>query len=304
MRVDRLLSILLIILNKRNVTGKELSEHFEVSLRTIYRDIDKLCEAGVPIAANGGVGGGYYIMDNYMLDKNFFNKNEIKPLMALMSNLDFMFSKNAKFNDMALKFEGLFEKNNDELLINMSHISMEEELKEALAIINKSIENSLLLEFDYINRRMDYGSRIVEPIQMSYRHGEWYLRAYCKNRKDYRSFKLIRMRNLKFGEAFKKTGFSKEEIQNIFDEGYNNRCIKVILKFSSKIGEHLKEHFVKDNIKESDDGNFIVEELYPHEEGLIKFILSFGEDCEVIEPEYLRKETKEYIKNMYNKYND
>jgi predicted DNA-binding transcriptional regulator YafY len=161
MRVDRLLSIILIILNRKQVTGLELAEHFEVSVRTIYRDIDKLCEAGVPIAAAGGVGGGYYLMDNYKLDKSFFNKNEIKPLMAVVDNLNFLFGRNDKFNSLSLKFGSILQESDKDLVINMSHFSMEKELKETLIIINKAIEKSELLEFDYINRRMDYESRIV-----------------------------------------------------------------------------------------------------------------------------------------------
>lgn len=305
MRVDRLLSILLIISDKGLVTGKELAEHFEVSLRTIYRDIDKICEAGVPIASTGGKGGGYYIMENYNLDNLFLDKKEIQALMPVMDNLSFLFGRNQKFNDMILKFKNVYEKGNVEnnrLKINMSHFSMENELKEALFLIDKAIEDSRLLEFDYINRRIECSKRIAEPIQIEFICGEWYLVAFCRNRNDYRKFKLVRIRNLKLGDIFLKRNISNEGLRKIFAEGYNEKSIKVTLKFTSRIGEQLSEYFDKESIRLEEDGNFIVEEIFPYEEGLIKHILSFGKDCEVLSPSYLREETEGYIKEMLLSY--
>lgn len=305
MRVDRLLSILLIISDKGLVTGKELAEHFEVSLRTIYRDIDKICEAGVPIASTGGKGGGYYIMENYNLDNLFLDKKEIQALMPVMDNLSFIFGRNQKFNDMILKFKSVYEKGNVEnnrLRINMSHFSMENELKEDLFLIDKAIEDSRLLEFDYINRRIECSKRIAEPIQIEFICGEWYLVAFCRNRNDYRKFKLVRIRNLKLGDVFLKRNISNEGLHKIFAEGYNEKSIKVTLKFTSRIGEQLSEYFDKESIRLEEDGNFIVEGFFPYEEGLIKHILSFGKDCEVLSPSYLREETEGYIKEMLLSY--
>ncbi len=305
MRVDRLLSILLIISDKGLVTGKELAEHFEVSLRTIYRDIDKICEAGVPIASTGGKGGGYYIMENYNLDNLFLDKKEIQALMPVMDNLSFLFGRNQKFNDMILKFKNVYEKGNVEnnrLKINMSHFSMENELKEALFLIDKAIEDSRLLEFDYINRRIECSKRIAEPIQIEFICGEWYLVAFCRNRSDYRKFKLVRIRNLKLGDIFLKRNISNEGLRKIFAEGYNEKSIKVTLKFTSRIGEQLSEYFDKESIRLEEDGNFIVEDFFPYEEGLIKHILSFGKDCEILSPSYLREETEGYIKEMLLSY--
>ena len=164
MRSDRLLSIIIIISQKGLVTGRDLAEHFEVSLRTIYRDIEKISEAGVPIAAIGGKGGGYYIMENYSLNNLFFNKKEIEPLIVVMDNLKFLFGNNSQFNDIVLKFETLRnseKQEHDKLSINMSHFSMEQELREYLFLINKAIEDSRILEFEYINRKMEYSKRKI-----------------------------------------------------------------------------------------------------------------------------------------------
>ncbi|MGH4122719.1 MAG: helix-turn-helix transcriptional regulator [Clostridium sp.] len=306
MRAERFLSILIIISQKGLVTGRALAEHFEVSLRTIYRDIEKISEAGVPIAATGGKGGGYYIMENYTLNNLFLNKKEVEPLIAVMDNLKFLFGNNPQFNDIVLKFETLRnseKKECDNLSIDMSHFSMEKELREYLFLINKAIEDNRILEFEYINRKMEYLKRIVEPIQIEFTNGHWHIIAFCRIRKDYRKFKLVRVRNMKLGGCFIKNPISKEEIENIFSKSYEENSILVTLKFSSEIGGQLSEYFSKEKIILLENGTYIVEDFFPEDEGLKKFILGFGSDCEVIGPDKLRREMVEYIKNIYSKYN-
>lgn len=307
MRVDRLLSILLILSNKGKVTAEVLAEHFEVSVRTIYRDVDKISQAGIPIAAIGGKGGGFYIMENYSVDNLFFNKGEFQTLMAVMDGLKVIFGKNQQFNDIVLKFQHSYKKeegSNDKLNINMSHFSMEDELKEYLHIMNKGIEESKLLLFHYINRNMEHSERTVEPIRIEFSSGQWYLTGYCRNKKDYRKFKLVRIRNLELGDSFLKKFISKKELEEIFDKSYDKTSIKIKLKFTNRIGNQLTEYFLKERIKKGEDGCFIVEGYFPYEEGLIKFILGFGNECEVIEPEYLREDIKNYLKKILGKYND
>lgn len=306
MRVNRLLSIVLIISSKGTVTAKELAEYFEISVRTIYRDVEKISEAGVPIAGNGGKGGGFYIMENYNLNNLFMDKSQLEEVMPIINNLKEVFGKNKKFNDVILKLENIYgkfdEEANNKLNINISHFNMEEELKEYLYCISKAIDESLVLEFDYINRRMEYSKRFVEPIQISFSNGDWYVIAFCRDRGEYRNFKLVRMRNINLGQAFTQKHLKIDEIKNELKKGYNDKSIKVVLKFSSRIKEHLIEYFNKDKIKVEDDNCLIVEDYFPYEEGLLKFILGFGTDCEVMEPKYLVKEVKEYLIDMCNKY--
>lgn len=307
MKAYRFLSIIIIISQKGLVTARDLAEHFEVSLRTIYRDIEKINEAGIPIAATGGNGGGYYLMEGYTLNKLFLNKKEIEPLIAVMDNLKFLFGSNQQFNDIVLKFKTLRDneaEEYDKLSIDMSHFSMEQELREYLFLTNKAIEDSRILEFEYINRKMEYLMRIVEPIQIEFTSGQWYIIAFCKIRKDFRKFKLVRIRNMKLGGSFIKKSISKEEIEKVFSESYEKNSILVTLKFSRDIGEQLSEYFSKDKIRLLENGTYVVEDFFPEDEGLKRFILGFGKDCEVISPTKLRKEMMEYIKNIYNKYND
>ncbi len=306
MRVDRLLSMILIISSRGRVTGKELAEHFEVSLRTIYRDMDKICEAGVPVASEGGKGGGFYLMENFSLGNIFLKKGELQTLAAVMDNLDFLFGRNEQFNDILLKFEASDEKAKamkERLNINMSHFSMEEELKEYLYMMNRAIEESRGLELEYINRRLVREKREVLPYYIDFSSGNWYLVGFCKARNAFRRFKLIRIKGMKPGECFEKQKVSMEDIRREFDKEYRSKSIKVVLSFDGRMGGQLSEYFPKENIRAAEDGSYIAEDFFPYEEGLVKYLLGFGKDCEVLEPEYLKKEIKAYMEEMLAQYN-
>lgn len=305
-RADRLLSIILILSKKGIVTGQELAEHFHVSVRTIYRDIDKICEAGIPVAAIGGKSGGFYIMENYKLNELYFNRGEMDTLMSVLNSLNFVFGNNKQFNDIVLKLENAYQnekEKNNKLSINMSHFSMESELKEFLYIVNQGIDKSKLLLFQYINRNLELAVRKVEPVMIQFSDGQWYVNGYCRSRSDYRRFKLVRMKNLKLGDSFTKRDISQEKLEEIFRKSYDNKNINVKLKFSNSVGEQLTEYFLKDNIIKDSECYFIVQETFPYDEGLIKYILGFGSKCEVMEPEYLRKDIKKYLKKILEKYN-
>lgn len=206
MRVNRLLSMLLIISGQGTVTGKALAEHFEVSLRTIYRDIEKISEAGIPVASTSGKGGGYYIMDSYNVSNLFLNGDEAHTLVAVMKNLHGLFGRNEAFNDILLKVEHTYkrEPGKDKLTLELSHFSMKQEIKEYLGIISKAITDNRVLVFDYINRDMEYLERTVEPGWIDFRHGHWYVIGFCRVRNDYRRFKLVRIRQLELGLSFAK----------------------------------------------------------------------------------------------------
>lgn len=302
-----MLSILLIISKRKMVTAQELAEHFEVSVRTIYRDIDKIGEAGIPIASIGGKGGGYYLMDNYRIDSLFLNRTEAQSFMDVIQNLDFLFGRNTLFNDVILKFDNTFKEqqaNTAKLKIDMSHLSMEQELKNILSLLNDAIEQTRLLVFDYMNRNMEDRQRIVEPLQIQFSSGHWHLIGFCRVRNDYRKFKLVRMGNVSMGEPFSKRPLDMNELREIFAESYQTSSISVTLKFTPRIGKHLIEHFDKESITEQADGSFLAEEKFPDDEGLIKFILGFGMDCEVLSPVELRKKILSFAENIFHLYND
>lgn len=307
MRVDRLLSIMLILKNKGKVTAKDLAEHFEVSVRTIYRDMDKISQSGVPIAGDGGKGGGYYILESYDIDNLFFNKGELQIVKTVMNSLEVVLGKNKQFNDILMKVDNAVNSsgNKQVLSINMSHFSMEEELKEYLATMSSAIAEDRLIVFEYINRNMELVKREVEPIRIEFSSGQWYLIGFCRYRKGYRKFKLVRISKLSVGEKFTRVNNpSPDELQEIFIRSYDDKLIDVTLLFDQRIGQQLSEYFHKDDISKNEDGTYIVTEKCPYDEGLFRFILGFGNNCKIISPQWLREDMKKYINKILKNYND
>lgn len=305
MRIERLLSIIIIISKKEMVTAKELADIMEVSERTIYRDIDRICEAGIPIASMGGKGGGYYLMEGYSMDNVYLNKNEMKPLLAVLENLTSLFGSGSRFKNILLKMDDLKDNktSEDSFYINMGNGSRDKELKEFLSMADRAIEESRVMVFDYVNRKMECQQRVLEPVQIYFSDGQWYIFGFSRERNDYRNFKAIRIKNMSLGDKFPKRELTNDEIDEIMDRSYEKTSIQVELKFSERIGGHLPGYFHRDMIHKNPDGGYIVKNSYPDDEGLIKFILSFGRDCEVIKPLDLREKIKKYIEDMKNSYN-
>jgi len=305
MKTDRLISILMKISNKELTTAKELSNYFEVSLRTIYRDIDCLCAAGIPIGSKGGVNGGYYILEEYKLENLQFNKNELKTFLALTDSLKESFGNKSNFKDILLKIQ---KSNNDKLYnknlkINLSHFSLDEEIKKYLYTINSALEKNRLLNFDYINRNFEKINRTVEPFKLHFEEGNWWLIGFCRVRNEFRSFKLPRIQNLNIEKEFHRKEISEEEILKKFRKQFLENSIKIVFRFSKKSGERLTEYFKKENIIEKNDGYYVFEQ-FPDDEGLIKAIISFGKECEVLKPIEIRTKVKKYLEEMNSIYND
>lgn len=305
MSKDRLLSILLVLLRKGKLTGGELAEHFEVSVRTIYRDIDKLSAAGVPVAALGGKAGGFYLLDNYRLEHMVYNTSEKNTMLTMLTSLNVLFGKNKQFNDIVLKFENAYRNEplaGHRLMIDMSHSNLEPELQEYIFTINQALETSKLLIVHYINRNLESAERIVEPIRLEFVAGQWFVAGFCRNRMDYRRFKLVRIKSMRLGDYFCPRNLSEVELDEIFRRSYSQKNIKVKLRFSERIGGQLTEYFLKSQIEKNKEGGFLVEADFPYEEGLFKFILGFGGDCEVLEPTDVRQAVISYLEHILGKY--
>ena len=305
MKTERLISILLKISNNKRTTAKELSNEFEVSLRTIYRDIESLSAAGIPIASKGGINGGYFILDEYKVDNMLFNKKELKTFLALTDSLNKSFGNKYNFKEILLKMKSMENEENDSgnLKIDLSHFSLDEEIKKHLYMINSSLETNRLLVFDYVNRNYEKIKRTVEPIKLIFEDGNWWLIGYCRFRNDFRSFKLSRIQNMDIGVEYEKRDISEEEILKLFRKQFIENSIEIVFKFTKKSGKRLTEYFKKEKITEKEDGFYVVDN-FPDDEGLIKAILSYGKECEVVSPLDLREKLKKYIKDLYSKYDN
>lgn len=291
---NRLFEILYILLQRKKVTAKELAEKFEVSTRTIYRDIEALSSANIPIYMSKGKDGGIGILEEYVLNKSILSEEEQNQILFALQSLEKMNGNSEK--DILLKMSTIFNKKvTDWIKIDFSNWSPSKE--NTFQIIKSAILNKQLIEFTYYNSTGEKNSRIVEPLQIWFKDKSWYLISYCRLKKDYRFFKLTRMKEVKllkehFEREMPEQNEEEKEIKNIILE----------LEISKEMAFRVYDEFDNDEITKKEDGNFIVKVEFPENEWVYSFILSFGEYVKVISPEYAKNIVKQKLQNTLKNY--
>ena len=297
MQINRLFEIIYILLDKKTVTSKELAERFEVSSRTIYRDIETLSSAGIPIYMSRGKGGGISLLPNFVLNKTLITDDEKEDIL---SSLKAVSAINLCKSDTAIKKLGcLFgESNTDWIEVNFSSWANAQNDTEIFNTIKSAILEKQVISLCYASAKGQNTKRVVEPLKLCFKSGAWYLYGYCKSRCDYRFFKLRRISNLcvseqKFKRESPKQIFTNE---NIFNEEY----IKLKLKLTEQVAYRVYDEF--DSYEKQEDGSFIAEINYPKGEWIFSYIASFGRHCEVLEPEDVRNHVKQELQNTLKQY--
>ena len=298
MQVNRLFEIVYILLEKGTVKAKDLADHFGVSVRTIYRDIDVLSTANIPIYTNNGKGGGISILDSFVLDKSLISEDEQKQILFALQSLEKMnLNDEQKLLD---KMSTLFNKDvRSWIEIDFSSWGTDNTQNERFNKIREAIINRKLIEFTYFNSYGEENRRQVEPLQILFKDKSWFLKAYCRLKKDYRIFKISRIRNIQVLEQH----YEREIIED-YKEEYDNaksNAITLKMKISKDMTYRVYDEFEKENIRQIEDGDFIVEIDYPENEWLYGYIMSFGEYAKVLSPEQVKKNIiKKLEKNLNN----
>lgn len=291
---NRLFEILYILLQKKKVTAKELAEKFEVSTRTIYRDIEALSSANIPIYMSKGKDGGISILEEYVLNKSILSEEEQNQILFALQSLEKMNSQSEK--DILEKMSTIFNKKvTDWIKIDFSSWSPSNE--NTFQIIKSAILNKQLIEFTYYNSTGEKNSRIVEPLQIWFKDKSWYLISYCRLKKDYRFFKLTRMKEVKLLEEH-----FEREMPEQNEEKKNFKNILLELEISKEMSYRVYDEFDSNEITKKDDGNFIVKVEFPENEWVYSFILSFGEYAKVLSPEYAKNIVKEKLQKTLENY--
>lgn len=194
MKIDRLFSILMIIINKEKITAKELSEYFQVSVRTIQRDIDTLSMSGIPIYAEIGKNGGYQLLDNYKLDMSFLNTKEAKVIKSLLGSLE-QAVPYLDIKSVSNKFSMIpsDESEDNKIIVKLNPLINEENFKNNIEIIAKARDSYNKINIKYIDANFKETNRIICPYTLVMMGSIWYLYGYCDLRKDFRLFKLSRI---------------------------------------------------------------------------------------------------------------
>lgn len=296
MQINRLFEIVYLLLEKNCITAKELSEHFGVSVRTIYRDIDILSTANIPIYTNKGKGGGISLLENFVLDKSILSEEEQNQILFALQSLEKLNVNNEK---KALeKMSMLFNKGTKNWIeIDFSNWGTDSTQNEKFNKIKESIINSKVIEITYFNSYREENKRQIEPLQIWFKDKSWYIKAFCRLKQDYRIFKITRIRDVKvLDEHFKKElPIEKEKKQNF-------KVISLKLEISKEMAYRVYDEFEKENISKNENGDFIITIDYPENEWVYGYILSFGEYAKILSPEYAKDIVKKRLDKTIKNY--
>ncbi len=296
MKNNRLFRILYYILEKEKVTANELADKFEVSVRTIYRDIDSISGAGIPIYATQGKGGGIEIAKDFVLSKSLLTEREKEQIMSALQGLDNT-TKHYE-NELMTKLSALFKmKSTNWIEVDFNNWQNNKMYERTFNDIKSAILSKSIISFSYFSSNEEETSRRVKPVRLLFKGQDWYLYALCLLRNDFRYFKLSRIKNLeihaeKFEDSFENLILKKE----IPYENTVNIKVKFDHKVAFRVYDELKGEIVED------DGNLYVEIEMPNDYNLFNYILSFGDSAEVLEPKEIRIQIKEMINKMAEKY--
>lgn len=301
MQIDRLIQIVFLLLRHENITAKQLAEELCVSTRTIYRDINILSVAGIPITSQKGFGGGLSLLQGFSLDKSYFTQEEQNNIVQALQILK---SSNYPDADKSLnKVAGLFSHNlqSEWLEIDFSYWGSPEKERNNITALERAIINKYVITFTYFNAELTVTHQTVEPLKLVFKSHSWYLVAYSENKKDIRTFKMSRIRELQITSQLFDRELPKDfSITPVYKEEYNTPVF--ILHFSEKIAYKVYDEFQEKYIKKLDDGTLEVTFRYQLSDWTFLYLLSFGEYVEIIEPVEARNILKEKAKKIFSMY--
>lgn len=300
MKIDRLIGILSILLQRDSVTAPELAERFEVSRRTINRDIEALCKAGIPIVTKQGAGGGISIMDGYRVDRALLTSSEMQSILAGLRSLDSVSGTKRYAQLMDKLSAGSAEIINagQAFLIDLSSW-YKASLAPKIELIHSAIELERFIEFDYYSPNGE-SRRMIEPYYLVFHWSNWYVWGWCRERMDYRLFKLNRMDGLRLTEeSFTKRQAPMPDLstEKIFPGG-----IRVKAVFEAECKWRLAEEFGMGSFAPMADGRLLFTADYTDKENLIEWLLTFRDKVILLEPEEIRRELIWAIKRMGERY--
>ncbi len=314
--LERLISIIYILMNKGTVTAGELAERFEVSTRTIYRDIEALSIAGIPVYCKKGKNGGISLTEEFVLNKMLITKEEQQEILAALVGLQETEVSDGTKEQETLKKLGEFFQAEPVPWVNIDLSDWSGLRKQMYEDIKRAILTHHVIEFDYYGQNRPMSHRVVEPIQLQFKEYTWYLRAYCRERQDFRTFKLFRMQRLEVQENTfvpkqepRENGRGAESAEingSTFVEPQMQQqefpVTPLTIWIDKKEAYRIYDRFDESELEQLPDGNFLAHCAYPLDEWVYSLILWFGPSAKVLEPEFIREEVQNRIKKMMENY--
>ena len=297
MSISRLFQMLYILLENDRISASELAKRLEVSVRTVYRDAQALCEAGVPLYAERGRMGGLSILPTFKLNKSFLSDEERSDILAALNAASQTGAEDNKTLQKLSTFFGVDDP--DWVRIDFSDWSGKRDL--LLSVLRQAILKKHCLSFEYYGESNSKTLRTVCPVRLWFKGSSWYLIAYCLDRKAARTFKLSRMKNARIVPGT----FPPEALMCHCPAGHpteNTPLMPLSLHFDADTAYRLYDEFDPDEITPLEDGSFLVHAAFPPGAWIPSMILSYGPHVRVLAPDDLRKEIIQMLKNTLSLY--
>jgi len=308
MKVDRLVSIIMILLDKERIGAQELADMFEVSPRTIYRDIDTINMAGIPVRSTSGVGGGFEIMQKYKVDKKVFSTADLSAILMGLSSLSTMIRGDELVNALAKvkSFIPADRAKDIELKANQIYIDLSPWIgngntQEYLEIIKTALHENRLLSFEYADRYGNKTARTAEPYQLVLKDSHWYWQGYCLEKNDFRLFKLSRTSNLQIREeTFAPRDFQKPPSE--FTDMMAMKQEEIKIRIHKSVMDRVLDFCAYEHFSPDGNEHYIVRFPFIEDEYGYNILFSLGDKCECLEPLHIRLEMKRRIHDMVSLY--
>jgi len=305
MKIDRLLAITIYLLNRDIVTGKELAEKFEVSERTVQRDVESINMAGIPISSIRGVNGGYQIMDTFKLSKTPASKADISNILIALCGMKT--ALDSKQIDATIeKMKSFSSSGGKKISLDFSIVHENERVSVYLKQISKAINNHKVISITYVNADNIVSKREIEPLLLNFKWYTWYLTAFCMEKQDYRIFKLARIQELAvLKKECKKQHLADEKLFDALMNADNRKYINIKLLCKKSTEFVIQEYLPNCKITNIDDESFYCMVHAPENERFwYAILLSLGDDVKIVEPKSLKKKVYENAAKMINLYKD
>ncbi|MCI9662433.1 MAG: YafY family transcriptional regulator [Lachnospiraceae bacterium] len=299
--LNRMLGMIYLLMNKGTVTAGELAERFEVSVRTIYRDVEALSMAGIPVYAKKGKNGGICLTEEFVLNKMLVSQKEQQEILAALASLK---ETGVGQSGEILNKLGDFFKTEAQNWVAIDFSDWSGRRGELYEQLREAILNRHVISFDYYGKYGEMSGRTVEPIQLLFKEYTWYVRAFCRVRQDMRLFKVMRMKRVRVLEetftpvsaADRERAFRIGEDEKLMEE--SNGLVRIVLWIHNREAYRIYDRFEEEEITRLPDGNFRVEIDSLPDDWIYGVILSFGPSARVLEPEWVQKEIHNRICEM------
>lgn len=294
MNESRLFKVLYYLLDKGSATAPEMAERFEVSVRTIYRDIDALSSAGIPVYAETGRNGGIHLLDDFVLNKTIMSEQEKQEILSALQGLTIVGDGYKK--DTLEKLSALFNTQSVNWLeVDFSRWGDRPRDNNKFEIMKVAIIHRRCIKISYVGAYGREEERVVQPLKLFYKSKDWYLKAYCRLKQDFRVFKINRIIKWEvLEEQFLPMTFPEIDLNK-------QRYSDVILRFSKEVAYRVYDEFDLNQIKVEKNGDLVVTADMSQDDWLIGYLLSFGVQVEIIEPVHMKKVIAEKAKEIYEK---